>query len=622
MEAYLNRGLSLSALERRKAAIESYEKAISVQPECADPYFNRGNELRALGRHEAAIESYDKAISLQPGFADAHLNRGAALVELHRHAAGLASFDRAIALQPGYAQAHFNRAGALQHLRRYTAAVASYDTAVTLRPGDAEAFANRGRALRELKHYEAAIESYDRAIALDADSAALYAVRRHIKMQVCDWSDLESDIERVAAGVHGRAGAPNPFYVLTLRDSPALQRAAAENWVRDECPAQIRPAAESSRRRGERIHIGYFSADFHDHATSYLIAQLFELHDRSRFRVTAFSFGTDSRGVMRPRLEAACDEFIDARHLSDAEVARQARDMNVDIAVDLKGFTQDHRTGIFAHRAAPVQVNYLGYPGTMGASYMDYLIADPVLVPAESRSGYAEKIIQLPDTYQVNDSKREIADRVFTRTELGLPAAGFVFCCFNNSYKIQPLQFDRWMRILLRVPGSVLWLLGDNPSAANNLHREATMRGVDARRLVFADRIDLPHHLARHRAADLFMDTLPCNAHTTASDALWAGLPVLTCVGETFAARVGASLLTAIGLPELIVSNLDRYEDLAVSLANQPERLADIRQRLEGHRLTAPLFNTALFTRHIEAAFAQIHERYHSGLPPDHVFVA
>jgi predicted O-linked N-acetylglucosamine transferase (SPINDLY family) len=432
---------------------------------------------------------------------------------------------------------------------------------------------------------------------------------------------LDSDIDRIAAGVHGGAGAPNPFYVLTLRDSAALQKAAAEKWVREEYPARFPAAAAHNRARGERIHIGYFSADYHDHATSYLIAQLFELHDRARFRVTAFSFGPDSRGVMRRRLEAACEGFIDVRRRSDAEVAQQARDMGVDIAVDLKGFTQDHLTGIFAHRAAPVQVNYLGYPGTMGAPYMDYLVVDKVLVPAESRSCYGEKIIHLPDTYQVNDSKREIADRVFTRAELGLPAGGFVFCCFNSSYKILPFVFDHWMRILLRVPDSVLWLLADNPSAANNLRRAATIRGVDAQRLVFADRIDLPHHLARQRAADLFIDTLPCNAHTTASDALWAGLPVLTCVGETFAARVGASLLMAIGLPELIVPILDGYEDLAVSLATHPEQLADIRRRLEENRLTAPLFNTPLFTRKIEAAFAQIHERHRSGLPPDHVFV-
>lgn len=621
MEAHLNLGLAFSALERREAAIASFEKAIALRPDCADPHFNRGNELRALELHEAAMESYDRAITLQPGFADAYLNRGAALVELHRHAAALDSFDRALALRPGYAQAHFNRAGALQHLGSYPAAVASYDAAIALRSDDAEAYANRGRALREMRQYEAAIASYDRAVKLDPDSAALHAVRRHIKMQICDWADLESDIDKIAAGAHGGASAPNPFYVLTLRDSPAWQLAAAETWVREEYPARKPPAADSRRRRGERIHVGYFSADYHDHATAYLIAQLFELHDRSRFRVTAFSFGPDARGVMRPRLVAACDEFIDVHHRSDAEVAQRAREMGVDIAVDLKGFTQDHRTGIFACRAAPLQVNYLGYPGTMGATYIDYLVADPVLVPAESRSHYAEKIIHLPDTYQVNDSKREIADRVFTRAELGLPAAGFVFCCFNNSYKILPFLFDRWMRVLLRVPESVLWLLGDNPGAANNLRREAITRGVDPRRLIFADRIDLPQHLARHRAADLFLDTLPCNAHTTASDALWAGLPMLTCAGETLAARVGASLLWAIGLPELIVSDLDRYEDLAVSLATHPEQLADIRRRLEGNRLSSALFNTALYTRHIEAAFAEIHERHRSGLPPDHVFV-
>jgi predicted O-linked N-acetylglucosamine transferase (SPINDLY family) len=415
--------------------------------------------------------------------------------------------------------------------------------------------------------------------------------------------------------------APNPFYVLTLSDSAALQKRAAELWVREECPPNDSLPAVPKRGRRDRLHIGYFSADFHDHATSYLIAQLFELHDRSRFRVTAFSFGPDSQGAVRKRLKAGCDEFIVVRDKSDSEVALLARQRLLDIAIDLKGFTQDHRAGIFARRAAPLQVNYLGSPGTMGAPYMDYLIADRALVPAAHQAFYIEKIIYLPHCYQVNDAKRVIAEKSFTRAELGLPQTGFVFCCFNNSYKILPDTFDRWMRILSRVPGSVLWLLGDNPAAIRNLRREAAARRVDPQRLVFADRIDLPEHLARHRAADLFIDTVPCNAHTTASDALWAGLPVLTCRGEGFAGRVAASLLTAIGLPQLITSTLDQYEELAVRLAGDPGELAEVRQTLAANRLTAPLFDTPLYTRHIEAAFAEIYARYQADLMPENVFV-
>jgi protein O-GlcNAc transferase len=620
-DAHLNRGLALSRLEQRDAAIASYDKAISIRPDYPDPYYNRGNEQRSQGRNEAAVASYDRAIALQPGFADAHLNRGAALVEMRRYVAALASFDKVIALKPDYSQAHFNRGGLLQHLKQYAAAVASYDTAITLGPNEAQAHANRGRALWELRRPDSAIASYDTAVSLEPDCMPLHAVRRHMKMQVCDWVDCEADMGRVAAGVRSGAAAPNPFYVMTLCDSALLQRAAAENWVRDEYPARVPLTDIPKHSRRQRIHLGYFSADFHEHATAYLIAQLFEVHDRSRFEVSAFSFGPDSHGPMRRRLKAACAEFIDVRGRSDPEIVLQARDMQVDIAVDLKGFTEDHRTGIFARRAAPLQVNYLGYPGTMAAPYMDYLVADRVLVPVESRDAYGEKIIYLPHTYQVNDGKREIADKVFARADLGLPAAGFVFCCFNNCYKILPFLFDRWMRILLRVPDSVLWLLGDNPRAMDNLRREASARHVDPRRLVFANRVDLPDHLARHRAADLFIDTLPCNAHTTASDALWAGLPVLTCSGETLAARVASSLLTAIRLPELIVSTLDDYEELAVHLATDRERLADIRRRLNANRLIAPLFDTPRYARHIEAAFEEIHERHHAGLPPDHVFV-
>lgn len=620
-DAYLNRGLALSALNRSDDAIASYEAAIRISPASADPYFNRANELRCMNRFEAAVASYEQAIKLQPGFAAAHVNRGAALVELHRYADAFASFDKAIACQPSYAEAYFNRAAVLQRTGQYAAAVASYDQGLAHNPRQADAHAGRGWALRELKRYDAAIASYDHALALDPCSMAHLGARRHVQMQICDWDGLEEDVAKLRAGVDGPAAAANPFFLLNLCDSAELQQRAATRWVAARCPGAAAGPQIPPRDRLDRIQVGYFSADFHEHATAYLIAQLLELHDKSRFRITAFSFGPPSAGKMRKRLQAACDEFIDVRHLSDAAVVALARSRGIDIAVDLKGFTQDNRLGIFARRAAPVQVNFLGYPGTMGAEFMDYLIADRTLVPMHGERHFSEKIIFLPHSYQVNDATRAISARSFTRAELNLPASGFVFCCFNNAYKITPALFERWMRILARVEGSVLWLLGDNPDMQRNLRREAAACGVERQRLIFANRVDLPDHLARQRAADLFLDTLPCNAHTTASDALWAGVPVLTCPGESLAARVAASLLTAIGIPDLIAPTPQHYEDMACHWATQPQELADIRERLRKTRLTAPLFDTTLYCKHLELALTNIHENHLAGAPRNNIDV-
>jgi predicted O-linked N-acetylglucosamine transferase (SPINDLY family) len=321
-------------------------------------------------------------------------------------------------------------------------------------------------------------------------------------------------------------------------------------------------------------------------------------------------------------LSAAFDQFVDVRAKSDKEVAQLSRELEIDIAVDLKGFTKHGRAGIFSHRAAPIQLNYLGYPGTMGASFIDYIIADPIVIPSDSRHRYVEKIAYLPDSYQVNDRRRPIAARDFSRAEVGLPAEGFIFCCFNKAYKITPITFSCWMRILKQVEGSILWLLEETPSAAVNLRREAAARGVDPERLIFAPHIPAAEHLARHRAADLFVDTLPYNAHTTASDALWAGLPILTRIGDSFASRVCASLLRSVGLPELVTSTWEQYEAMAIELAMHPGRLSGIRDRLDRNRLTTPLFDTHAFTRHLENAFLQMYQRHQSGSSPEHIFVA
>jgi predicted O-linked N-acetylglucosamine transferase (SPINDLY family) len=346
-----------------------------------------------------------------------------------------------------------------------------------------------------------------------------------------------------------------------------------------------------------------------------------ERHDKSRFQLNAFSFGPDTKDATRARVAAAFDRFIDVRGRSDQDVAMLARQFEIDIAIDLNGFTQGSRTDIFAMRAAPIQVNYLGYPGTMGAEYVDYLVADATVIPEAHRRHYAERIAYLPNSYLANDSGHRISERAFTREELGLPRNGIVYCCFNNSYKIAPGTFDGWMRILDRVEGSVLWLLEGNAHAVNNLRKEAARRGIDGNRLVFAPRVPIADHLARHRSADLFLDTLPYNAHTTAIDALWAGLPVLTRLGETFAGRVAASLLEAIRVPELITRTPDEYEGLAVALATNPDRLIELKRKLADNRLTTPLFDTRLLAKHIEAAYTAMYERYQTDLLADHIYV-
>ena len=616
--AHSNQGNALRALRRPAAAVASYDKALEIQPHHAPTHSSRGNALFDLQRYEDAIASYDRAIALHAGYAMAHFGRGRSLVALMRHQSAIASLEKAIALGLEHPGVWYVRGNALYSLERFQAAVESYDGAIALDPNDASAHHNRGNALFMLGRYESAIASYDKAIALDPAIESSRGERLHARMQIADWRDFAPELARLTARIERGEAASNPFAILALSGSPPLQRLAAQNWVRKKYPPDGALSAIAARDRRERIRVGYFSADFQAHATVSLTAELFETHDRSRFELTAFSLGSDTKDPMRQRVARAFDRFLDVREQSDHDIARLARSLEIDVAVDLGGFTRGSRPKIFALRAAPLQVSYLGYLGTMSAAYMDYLIADDTLIPAAHRPYFAEKIVYLP-SYQVNDSTRPIAQKRLSREELGLPAAGFVFSCLNSTYKLTPDTFDRWMRILTRVPGSVLYLLGGNPPLESNLRREAGARGVAAERIVFGERLPPPEYLARYRTADLFLDTLPYNAGTTASDALWAGLPVLTCTGEAFASRVGASLLRAVGLPELIAATAEQYEELAVELASSPQRIAAVRQRLTAGLRTAPLFDTAASTRHLEAAYARMYDRYHSGLPPEHI---
>jgi len=505
----------------------------------------------------------------------------------------------------------------LADLHRLDEALSSYERMLAARPSDVGALHHRALTLLELKRYEEAAHGF--ADVLKAQPAFPYARGNllYSRLNACDWDGLERERGDISARLKAGERVVTPIQHAAFSSSLEDQLQAARIWAADKYPAAETLWREEAYRN-DRIRVAYLSADFHSHATAALMAGVFEHHDRERFQTVAMSFGPDDGSDMRARLVAAFDSFVDVRDKSDGEVAALLRQRKVDIAVDLKGYTQDARPGILAHRAAPLQVGYLGFPGTMGVDYIDYIIADRTVIPAGHEPFYSEKIAYLPDTYQANDAKRRISQSALARRDLGLPEEAFVFCCFNNNFKIMPAIFAIWMELLAAVEGSVLWLLQDNAAAARNLQREAAARGIAPERLIFAQRTNLDAHLARHRLADLFLDTLPYNAHTSASDALWAGLPVVTCLGETFAGRVAASLSRAVGLPELVTESLGDYEALALRLARDPAMLSALKAKLAHNRATHPLFDTARFTRNLEAAYIVMLERHRQTLPPAH----
>lgn len=621
-EGFLILGLVELSNKNAPAALEYFDKALEADAASSEAWSNKGVALTALQRFDDALTGFDKAIALRPDDAYAWLNKGVTLHELRRFDQALAHYDKAIALKPAYAEAWSNKGVTLQEAQRLDAAVTNYRKATDLNPGYAKGWYNLGMVCDLLKKYDEASASFAQAIRLKPDLDLLIGQALYTRLKVCDWKNFDVQIENLLSRLRQGKLVATSFAVLAISRDEEVNARAAQIWVKERCPAGQQPVKWTrTREKAGKITLGYFSSDFQNHAISYLMAGMLESHDKSRFELIAFSFGPGKNDETRKRVAAAFDRFIDIRDKSDPEVAQLARQLGVDIAVDVNGFTQYARSGIFACRAAPVQVNYLGYPGTMGADYMDYIIADPMVIPDANRSSFAEQVVYLPHCYQPNDSRRQIADKRFTRTELGLPEEGFVYCCFNNNHKINPATFDSWMKILGAVEGSVLWLFEDNPTAADNLRNEAVKRGISADRLVFARVMPLPEHLARHRAADLFLDTLPYNAHTTASDALWAGVPLLTLIGNTFAGRVAASLLKAVNLPELITTTREGYETMAIELANKPAELLRVKNKLAANRLTAPLFDTALYAKHIEAAYIQMHDRYVQGLKPECLYI-
>ncbi len=624
-QAWVGRGSALGALDRHDEALAAYDRALAMSPDLAEAWAGRGISLNGLRRHDEALAAYDKALAIRPDVAEAWLGRGIALNGLRRFDEALASFDKALAGKPELAETWCGCGIALEGLRRYDEALAAYDKALAFEPDVIGVDRNRGvlfynRALlfvRSGRHDEA-LDNFRRALEVDPDAKFVPGHLVHARMQLCDWQGLREDLDALTAQVRAGKCVSEPLALLSTPAGPADQLRCSQIYLSNHAPALSSFAWQGGRYRHDRIRVAYVSADFREHPVSFLMADLFERHDRARFETFAVSLSPDEPSAMRTRLKRAFEHFVDVGSRSDQDVAGLLREMEIDIAVDLMGHTRDARPNIFAFRAAPIQASYLGYPGTVGADFMDYVIADKIVLPFDQQPYYAEKIVHLPDCYLANDAGKPISPQVPSRAQEGLGEEGFVLCCFNNGYKLSPTVFDVWMRLLDRIEASRLWLSQLNEHAVRNLRAQAGARGIDPERLVFAKRVpSLADHLARHRLADLFVDTLPYGAHATASDALWAGLPVLTCAGDTYAGRAAASLLHAVGLPELVTGNLQDYEALALALANDRDRLQSIRRKLEANRLTFPLFDTDRFRRHIEAAYRTMWERRQRGESPE-----
>ncbi len=620
VETLINKGSTCIDIKNYSLALEVLERAIKIRPDIPEAWSNKGIALNNLNLYRDSISAYNEAIKLAPNYYEAWSNKSAPLNKLKRFSEAYEACDTTLRLKPDYAEGWSNKGLTLHELKRYDEALHHFDKALILKPDYVECWLNKVATLHEIERYDEAIAHYDKALSLKPAIDWAFGDLLHTKMKICNWSDFKESLEKISIKVTENEKVVGPFPLLSLNDDALLQKKSSEIYIQSKYSFNPILGPILKRPKNQKIRVGYFSADFKNHPVAFLIAELIELHDRSQFEIYGFSL-VKAVDEMRGRLQLAFDSFIEGQGMSDIEIAQLSRRLDIDIAVDLTGFTQHARTAIFAYRAAPLQLRYLGYPGTMGADYIDYIIADKVLIPSESQSCYSEKVVYLPDSYQANDRKRLISDRQFTRQELGLPEDGFVFCCFNNNFKILPLTFASWMRILKAIEGSVFWLLQDNIWAVENLKKEAENHGVSAEKIVFAKRLPLPEHLARHRQADLFLDTFPYNAHTTTSDALWAELPVLTLMGKSFASRVAASLLSAIGLPELITHTQEEYEALAIDLALNPKKLANAKLKLTNNRLTAPLFNSSLFTKNLEAAYILVYERYQADLSPDNIFI-
>ena len=620
INAHNNMGTIFKEQGKHDEAISAYNKVLALKPDYAEAYYNIGIALREKGKLDEAVAAFDKALSLKPDYMEAYNNNGIALTDLKRFDEAIAVFNKMLSLQPDFTKAYFNLGRAYKGRENLDEATAAYKKALALKPDHVEAQYALGILLIDQGKLYEAIGNFDKVVALEPDHASARALKVYTQAKICDWSAIgkassfSANLEKI-----GKDAPIFPF--LALEDAPDRHQLRSEKYAKENFRQNPLPSSRMSPNKPEKLRIGYFSADFREHPVAYVIAKVIETHNRDDFEVFGYSLHGNRQDELRQRLENSFDHFTDVQELSDQDVALQVRQDNIDIAIDLMGYTKHARTGIFAYRAAPIQINYLGFPGTMGTDFMDYIVADRHIIPPENQKYFNEKALYLPNTYMPTDNGRELSEKPMNRSDMGLPEDAFVFCCFNNNYKITSSEFDIWMRLLNKVEGSVLWLRPSNQWAELNIKKEAQKRKVDPERIVFAGKVPMDEHLARHKLADLFMDTFAFNAHSTATEALWAGLPVVTKTGQGFAARVAGSLLKAVGLPELVTESEEAYEALALDLAKHPERLAQIKVKLEANRLTQPLFDTKQYTKHLENGYQQVYQNYLDGKPPQTINV-
>jgi protein O-GlcNAc transferase len=619
-EAYNNIGMLYGELGRLDQAIISYERAVNIMPNYAEAHNNLGILLMEDGQFDLAEQSYRKAIDADNNFIEAHNNLGLVFLHLGQLDKSIYYYQKAIKIDPNYVLALNNLGIVYKNLNNFDEAVKCFDRAIIINPNYFDAFSNYGNLLRDFRIFDEALSNYKRAYELNPTSDYSLGNLLHTKMHLCVWEDFSTQINKLQVKINDGQNMIDPFAFMALNDDPELQQKVSITYTEDKYPNSYLLPDINYYSKHNKIRIGYFSGDFREHPVSTLTVGLFELHDRSQFEIYAFSYGYDTQDEMNLRIKAGVDHFYDVQTMSHKEIVLLSRSNEIDIAVDLGGLTAGARTNIFAMIVAPIQLSYIGFLGTMGTSYYSYLLADHVIIPEETQQFYSEKIAYLP-SYQVNDSKELSPEIYLTRKDIGLPEDGFVFCCFNNNYKITPTTFDSWMRILEYVEDGVLLIYVDVESAKRNLINEATLRGIDPNRLFFAEHFDRERYLARYRVADLFLDTLPYNAATTASDALRMGLPVLTCKGKSFASRVAASVINAVNLPELITNNQKEYEALAIELATNPEKFKSIKEKLKDNLSTSPLYDTQKFTENLESIYKVMYERHHDGLEPEHIYI-
>ena len=612
-EAHNNLGIALQQLGKSEESVKSFQKALSLKPDYSQAYYNMGIALKEMGKLNLAIGAYQKSLSLDPTNWEAYGNMGLAFKDNGDWTEAVAAYEAALAINPNDADLSSNMGNALKDQGKLEEAIEAYNKSLSLKPDCAEAYNNMGNALKDQGKLEEAIEAYNKALSIKPDYAEALSQAYWVGALMSDWKYISTIKHRIQ--FEQLTGITSVYGLLALADEPTmhLEKVRDHAMKKYSCTpkCKIKPFQKS-----KRIKLGYFSSYFRQHPVSILSAQMLELHNKEQFETFAFHYGPDNNDKYNLRIQESFCNFINVSNLSDKDIAELACEKGIDIAIELNGYMHDGRMGILAHRPAPIQINYLAYPGTMGADFYDYIVGDHVVIPKVQRNNYSEKIIYLPNCYMPQDNTRQSSEKLLNRTDCGLPVTGFVFCCFNNSFKISSNEFDIWIRLLKSVEGSIIWLLKTNKWAEENLRSEAEKRGITPSRLVFADKLPLNEHLQRIKHADLFLDTFNFNAHTTASDALWVGLPVVTKIGQGFAARVAGSLLTSIELPELITTSEEEYEALALSLATDPEKLAEIKGKLEHNRNTAPLFDTKTYTKNLERAYTHAYQRYTDGLSP------